>query len=76
MMPKPMLFTPSGKNVGELQMNYPEDPPHELMAVFKNWVHGFPQRVELRIKSPTASGGQRLAPLIWNQASGKYARGQ
>src|SRR5262249_40261983 len=30
-MPKPLLFTPKGRRVGELPVNFPTDPPAELV---------------------------------------------
>lgn len=74
-LPKPLIFTVAGRNVGELPMNFPDDPPHELILTFKNWQEEFPYRVELRVKSPTASDDQMLAPLIWDKASRQYTAG-
>ena len=74
-MPKPLIFTTAGRNVGEIPMNYPDDPPHELVLTFKNWKDGLPHRIELTVKSPTASDGQELAPLNWDKATRKYAAG-
>lgn len=73
-MPKPLLFFPGGKLVGIFPTNFPDDPPNELILTFKSWLHGFPQRIDLLVKSPTASGDQVLPSLVWSKAAGKYLR--
>lgn len=78
-MPKPLLFTPAGKLVGELPSNFPADPPAELIVRFTEWRQGFPNEIRLCVTSPTASGDQALTPLRYDgtrfqAASGSAAR--
>lgn len=71
-MPKPLLFTPSGKQVGELPVNFPSDPPSELVIHFTNWRRGFPYEIRLCVATPTASGDQTLPPLKYMPATQHY----
>jgi hypothetical protein len=71
-MPKPLLFNPRGRRVGELPVNFPSDPPAELVLRFTDWRKGFPHEVRLCVASPTASGDQALAPLRYQPAAQRY----
>ena len=71
-MPKPLLFTPKGKQVGELPVNFPTDPPSELVLRFSDWRKGFPYEIRLCVASPTASGDQALSPLRYVPAAQRY----
>lgn len=71
-MPRPLLFTPKGKRVGELPVNFPTDPPAELVLHFADWRKGFPYEIRLCVASPTASGDQALAPLRYLPATEHY----
>lgn len=71
-MPRPLLFTPKGKRVGELPVNFPTDPPAELVLHFTDWRKGFPYEIRLCVVSPTASGDQALAPLRYLPATQHY----
>lgn len=71
-LPKPLLFTPGGKRIGELPLNFPDDPPVELVLDFVNWRHGLPQEIKLCVASPAASGDQALAPLKYRAATERY----
>jgi hypothetical protein len=71
-MPRPLLFTPKGKQVGELPVNFPTDPPVELVLHFADWRNGFPYEINLCVASPTASGDQALSPLRYFTATQHY----
>jgi len=71
-MPKPLLFTPKGKQVGELPANFPTDPPAELVLHFSDWRKGFPYEIRLCVVSQTASGNQALPPLRYLPGSQRY----
>jgi len=71
-MPKPLLFTPKGKRVGELPVNFPTDPPADLVLHFADWRKGFPHEIRLCVASSTASGDQALAPLRYLPATEHY----
>jgi len=71
-MPKPLLFTPKGKQVGELPVNFPTDPPSELVLFFADWRKGFPYEIRLCVASPAASGDQVLSPLRYVPAAQRY----
>lgn len=71
-MPKPLLFNPQGKQLGELPVNFPSDPPAELLLHFDDWHKGLPYQIRLCVSSPTASGDQRLPPLRYSPATQRY----
>lgn len=75
-MPLPLLFLPQGRLVGRLPMNYPDDPPNELVVTFGNWRRGFPEKIDLLVKSPTPSGDQVVPSLLWNTETRSYEREQ
>lgn len=71
-MPKPLLFMPNGYKVGELPVNFPSDPPSELVIRFTNWQRGLPNEIRLCVSAPTASGDQTLQPLKYIPANQHY----
>jgi len=71
-MPRPLLFLPGGVPVGSLPVNYPDDPPHELAVAFTAWRRGFPERINLTMKSPTVAEGQKLPSLVWDGTARRY----
>jgi hypothetical protein len=70
--PLPLLFKPDGTRLGELPMNFPTDPPAELVLRFTHWRLALPQEITLCVASPTASGDQLISPLVYQPASGHY----
>jgi hypothetical protein len=64
--PRPILFSPTGKVLGTLPYNFPDDPPTELRVTFSDWRRGFPMRIEMFLKDPAAGGDRNLRPLVWN----------
>jgi hypothetical protein len=71
-MPRPILFSPTGKVLGRLPYNFPDDPPTELQVTFSDWQAGFPARVELFLKDPAAGGDRRLRPLVWDRQRAEF----
>ena len=71
-MPKPLLFTPAGKLVGELPSNFPSDPPAELIVRFTDWRQDFPNEIRLCVSSPTAAGDQALTPLRYDARTRQF----
>jgi hypothetical protein len=71
-MPKPLLFRPSGIQVGELPVNFPSDPPSELILYFTNWRWGLPHKIKLCVATTAASGNQNLPPLRYMPATRHY----
>ena len=71
-LPKPLLVNPTGARLGELPVNFPSDPPVELNIYFSDWRNGLPNRIDLCVVSPTASGNQRLLPLKFTQKVQRY----
>ena len=72
-MPKPILFTPNGLAVAELPVNFPSDPPAELIVRFADWRRGLPREIRLCVSSPTASGDSVLPALRYQPATQRYA---
>jgi len=72
-MPRPILFFPDGRAVGELPVNFPSDPPAELVVRFADWQRGLPHEIRLCVSSPTASGDSMLPPLRYQAATQHYA---
>jgi hypothetical protein len=70
--PRPILFSPTGKVLGRLPYNFPDDPPTELRVTFSDWRGGFPMRVDMFIKDPAAGGDRNLRPLVWNRQREEY----
>jgi len=58
--PKPLLLMPDGIRCGELPYSFPDDPPAEIQVRFLDWRSGFPWRIDIAVKDPTASGDRRL----------------
>jgi hypothetical protein len=71
-MPKPVLFTAGGENVGALPLNFPDDPPFALQVTFANWKDGWPLRIEMFVKDPTVTGDHSLEPLVWDEALRRF----
>jgi hypothetical protein len=71
-LPHAMLFSPSGKVLGSLPYNFPDDPPAELRVTFTHWEDDFPQRVGLRLKDPRAAGPRPLPSLFWDRKQGTF----
>jgi hypothetical protein len=71
-MPKPILFTPGGENVGTLPLNFPDDPPFALQVTFANWENRWPRRIEMFVKDPTVTGDHSLEPLVWDEARRRF----
>lgn len=71
-MPRPMLFSPTGRKLGELPANFPADPPSELQIAFREWRGGMPQEIALCIRTPTASGDQALPSLKYSANLRQY----
>lgn len=71
-MPRPVLFSPAGRKLGELPANFPSDPPSELLIAFREWRHGMPQEIALCIRTPTASGDQALPSLRYSASIRQY----
>ena len=59
-LPKSLLFLPDGSHCGELPYAFPDDPPVEMQVRFTIWRNDFPQRIEIAVKDPTASGNRKL----------------
>jgi hypothetical protein len=73
-MPNPLLMDGAGNQVGTLPVNFPTDPPAELQIEFSQWSGGLPRRIDLCVRSPTASGDQALSPLVYQEGSGRFER--
>jgi hypothetical protein len=71
-MPKPLLYSRQHTIIGELPLNFPDDPPAELHITFSDWHHGFPNLIKLHVLDPAAAGNRDLAPLHWDAAVQRY----
>jgi hypothetical protein len=72
--PKPLLFRPDGKNIGELPAVFPRDPPRTLDPIFLNWSKNFPHEIKLWLQDPAVLGDRYLPPLTWDEAAGRFAQ--
>jgi hypothetical protein len=71
-MPKPLLYSQQHTVIGELPLNFPDDPPAELHITFTDWHNGFPNLIKLHVQDPAAAGNRDLAPLRWDAAARRY----
>lgn len=71
-MPKPLLHSRQHAVIGELPLNFPDDPPAELHITFSDWHLGFPNLIKLHVLDPAAGGNRDLAPLRWDTAAQRY----
>jgi hypothetical protein len=71
-MPKPLLYSRQRTIIGELPLNFPDDPPAELHVTFTDWHGGFPNLIKLHVQDPAAAGNRDLAPLHWDAAAQRY----
>jgi hypothetical protein len=74
-MPRPILRSMDGKEVGQLLYNYPDDPPREVELTFLDWRDGRPHQIDAVVRDPTVSGDHKLTPMRWDAASGRYVGG-
>lgn len=72
-LPLPLLFDPTGRELGTLPANFPSDPPAELELRFSQWRDGSPRRIGLCLRTPAAGGDQPLPALHFDPGSGRYA---
>jgi hypothetical protein len=70
--PRPLLFSPSGALWGSLPYSFPDDPPAELRVTFTRWEHDFPQKIELYLTDPRASGDRSLPPMVWDPSQKRF----
>ena len=71
-MPKPLLYSLQHTVIGELPLNFPDDPPAELHIRFADWRNGFPNLIKLYVQDPAAAGNRDLAPMRWDAAARRY----
>jgi len=72
--PKPVLFRPDGKGVGEFPVGFPRDPPRTLDPIFIKWSGNFPHEIKLWLQDPAVLGDRYLPPLVWNEKTGRFSQ--
>ncbi len=74
-MPKPLIVSATGKTIGRLPYNYPDDPPFASALNFEDWRDGLPRRIRIAVTDPTVSGDHELA-MTWDESKGEYVGGE
>ena len=73
-LPKPLIISATGKQIGRLPYNYPDDPPLASTLAFEDWRDGLPRTIRIAVTDPTVTGDHDLS-MAWQESRGEYVGG-